>query len=312
MRRARGTASGWPMRRRALVIVLASVAIWGRIAWSDSLEVHLAASHETLSLNEPVIASLLVRNTGSESTYLFLDHLEKKHVNVNVVDVEGNSNYVTANAARTCVDCLYAPARSNPLGSGEKVEVPLVLDRWHRFNAVGKYEVYVELQREAVVDIFAVRAERVEEDRDGIPFLRISDHDGAWLEEPVLRSNAVTINIGPRDEARLRTVASDLLEAADAGEYSAAFALTWMIDPIAVPALADLIRLDGSYQVEALLAIMQTGSSEAVDALLQLDPSGDVLTRAHIHHALRDIATSPSADSVARQRAAKAIDAVRD
>ena len=287
------------------------ITILSRIAWCDSLEVHLTAPHETLSSNEPVIASLLVRNTGGESAYLFLDHLGRRNVNVNVVDVERNSHYVTAEAAETCVDCGYFPIVRS-IGSGEEVEVSLVLDRWHRFNAVGKHEVYVEIQREAVVDIFTVFEERVEEDRDGIPFLQISDHDSSWLEEPVLRSNTVTINIGPRDEARLRTVAGDLLEAAEAGEYSAALALTLMVDPIAVPALADLIRLDESYQVEALIAIMQTGSPEAVDALLHLEPSGDVLTQAHVRNALRDIALNPSADPVARQRAATAIEVARD
>ena len=307
-----GIAIGWPVRRRALVLVLLSVVIWSRIAWCGSLEMYLTGPHETLSLDEPVIASLLVRNTGGESTYLFLDHLGKRHVNVNVVDAEGNSHYETANDARTCVDCLYIPVGSDPFGSGEEVEVPLVLDRWHSFSATGRYEVYVELQRQAFVDIFAVRAEQVEEDRDGIPTLHVSDHDGAWLEEPVLRSNTVTINIGPRDEARLRRIASDLLEAAESGEYSAALALTRMVDPIAAPALADLIRLDGSYQVEALIAIMQTGSSEAVDSLLHLEPSGDVPTQAHVRNALRDIALNPSADPAARQRAAKAIEAARD
>ena len=310
--RVRGAASGSSMRRRALVLVLASVVIWSRIAWCDSLEAHLTAPHETLSLDEPVIASLLVRNTGGESTYLFLDHLGKRSVNVNVVDAEGDSHYVTANDARTCVDCLYFPASSDPFGSGEEVEVPLVLDRWHRFSTAGKYEVHVELQRQAVVDIFAVRPEQVEEDGAGIPFLPISDHEEAWLKEPVLRSNAVTINIGPRDEARLRKVAGDLLEAAEAGAYSAALALTRMVDPIAVPALADLIRLDGSYQVEALITIMQIGSPEAVDVLLHLEPSGDVLTREHIRGALREIALNPSADPVARRRAAKAIETARD
>lgn len=305
MRGARTTATGWLTPRGALLLVLTSVAVGSRVSWCDSVELHLTALHEALSLNQPVLARISLRNTAADSAYLSLDANGRNHVNVNV-RAQGNSSYVTADDARTCVDCLYSPVARGVLGEGEEVLVPLVLDRWHRFEQQGEYEVYVELQRQAVVDIFEVRAEQVEE-RNGAPYLQVSAEDVAWLEEPVMRSNTLTITIGPRDQGKLRSVANDLLSAAKARDYSAGHALAWMVDVVAVPALAELIDLEAEYEAEVYAGIMRTASPEAVDVLLGLSPPDGPLSWDRVRSGLERIASSASADPVARRAAEQAI-----
>lgn len=297
--------------RRRFLLVWTPLVVWCPVAWCHSIELDLAVPDEPLSLNEPLVATLVVRNTSGVGMYLDLDDSGRKYVNVNVVGPEGDSAYVTADAARACFDCMYTPlAPGNVLGGGVEVSGSLVLDMWHRFGIAGKYQIYVELQRQAVVDVFAAREELVEE-RAGVPFLQVREEDVEWLEEPVVRSNAVTVAIGRRDETRLRTVAGDLLAAAKAGDYTARLALAWMIDVVAVPSLTALIGLDAGYGREVSAAIERTASSEAVDVLLLLGEPSGALARARVRHGLERIASNASIDPETRRRAEQAIERER-
>lgn len=304
MRGARTASTGWLTSRGALLLALTSVAVWGRVSWCDAVELHLTVPQETLSLNQPVIAHLSVRNTSAESVYLNLDTAGHNHVNVHV-RAHGNSSHATADAARNCVECLSSPAAPRDgLGAGAEVSVRLVLNRWHRFVQQGEYEVYVELQTRALVDT-RIRADQMEE-RDGVLVIYVSGEDGGWLEEPAVRSNPVTVTIGPRDEGRLRTLASELLAAAKARDYSARDALAWLVDPVAVPALAELAEL-GGMEDEVRAAIVRTATPEAVDVLLRLGPPDGPISQGFVIHCLESIAMNASASPVARRRADWAI-----
>ena len=286
------------------------IAVWCRVAWCGPIELHLAAPHETLSLNEPVIATLLVRNTAGESTYLELDAHGRQHVNVNVLHAKGDPLYVTADAARTClIACTRPLARGRVLGASEGSRGIAGAGQVAPFRCPWQVRsLRRTFKGRRFVDIFAVRQEHVEE-LDGVPSLMVSDEDVAWLEEAVVRSNTVTITIGSRDERRLRAVARDLLAAAEARDYSARFTLAWMMDSVAVPALAGLIGLDQGYRAEVSAAIERTASSDAVDVLLQLGTPNGPLGRTRVRHVLeRIISSRTSVDPAARKRAEEAIE----
>ena len=266
------------------------------------MEARLTVMQGTLSRNEPVVATLLVRNTSDSSTFLDLGPLGRQYVNVNAVDPFGGSRYVTAEDAKTCfAECLHGPI-VRELAAGQEVAASIVLSRWSRFTAPGKYRVYVDVQRGAFVDPFEVWAERIEMPDGVTPGLHIASEDQAWLAEPALRSNTVTINVGARDEERLRTVAETLQDGAEERDYAAALALAWMVDPVAVPSLANLLRLGQGYSNEVLAAVARTGTSEALDVLLQLG-GADLIGGGEVRRRLRDIAQDPTADPAARQRA---------
>ena len=161
----------------------------------ESVQLDLSVAEGVRSLDGPILANLLVRNISDESVYLDMDVSGNSHVNLHVTAPDGEEVYVTADEARTCIDCLRTPpvAHGRLQPSGEAA-ITLVLDRWYSFKLLGAYEIYVEIQRQALVDIFVARADKVTE-RDGVPFLQVSEEDMAWLETPVLRSNAVAVHV---------------------------------------------------------------------------------------------------------------------
>ena len=295
------------------MLMLIATPVW---SWAEGAggepELRLAGPREPLSLNEPVVALLSVTNAGDGGIHLSLDAFGRQHVNVNVVDPLGHPSYVTADEARTCFDCVYTPAAGTGrevLDSGQTAVAALVLNRWSRFAATGDYEVYVEVHREALVDTFEALADQVTTQDDGTPFLRVSDEALLWLEEPVLRSNAITVSVGPRDEERLSTAASALLRRAERRDALAAMTLAWMVDLAALPALAQLVRLGpAQHRAEILAASIRTGSEEAVRLLLRLGDLDDpVLGHDRVRHGLRRISQSPSASTAARRRAEEAL-----
>lgn len=277
---------------------------------SSAMELRLTVSQGPLSRNEPVVATLSLRNASDESVFLNLGRFGKRSVNVNVVGPQSDVRYVTAEDARTCfAECLHSPL--GELGAGQEVAAHLLLGRWHRLTEPGRYKVHVELQRNAFVDPRESPTDHGTM-RDGV--LYISAEHQAWLEEPVYRSNTVTIDIGARDERRLRTVAETLWDRAKEGDAAAQLTLVWMIDPVAVPWLDRLLRPPRdprrggfpTYAVEVLAAIERAATPEAVDVLTRLGAS-DVFMRDSVLRSLRKIAQDPTARPAARERAEVAI-----
>ena len=281
-------------------------------AWSHGDDVgegralRLSLAADTLTRNEPVVASLLVRNTSDRSQYLDLGRFGLRSVNVNVTGPQGDSHYVSADEARTCFATCLHTSMVKELAAGEEVAAFVLLNRWQPFTAVGRYSVHVEVQRRAFVDQWEVWADRVEMGDGEARGLYTTSEDQAWLEEPVLRSNTVTVDVGPRDETRLRTVVETLWDRADEGDQAAALALAWMVDPVAVPVLARLVGLGDGRIIEVLAAATRAATPEAVDVLSQLG-AANLVRQDTVLPELRRIARDETAHPEARRRAEVAI-----
>ncbi len=276
-------------------------------AWADGVELRLSAETGVLSRGEPILTRLLVKDAAGGGSYLTLDSLGHMYVNVHVTDPQGNATYVTSEDARTCVDDCPMDFNSHTFASEGQVTVALVIDRWYAFRRPGRYEVYVELHREALVDPFVAFAEKVEE-MNGVPTLYTSAEDDAWLAEPAVRSNSVAVRVGRRDERRLRKVAAQWLESATRGDEGSASALTHMLDPAAAPALEGLFLHDRQHAgtfFHQLSNRRLPWTPEAVGLLLRLAETNTGQADDRAARELRQLASDPSVDRRIRDRIAR-------
>jgi len=124
----------------------------------------------------------------------------------------------------------------------------------------------------------------------------IQTESGRYLERP--REVLLNLHVGQRDPQRLAQVCEHLAQVATNGSdyqsaHTASFALRYVVDPVAVPYLAKVVR-DGDSGVRgfAVTGLARIGTREAVEVLESaLNATKDPILRIQISAALWEIKT---------------------
>jgi hypothetical protein len=208
---------------------------------------------EGVTLHEPVLLEFSIRNGLREPIQFDLGLNRNSRFIYAIVDPQGVTHRV-------------GPLRETGFGAIGKITLPagrtfsekLLLDVWFQFPQPGEYSVKPELA-------FSVQR-------------------AGGNAVPVGAPSPLSVNVEPRDAKRLEAVCDRLAEAAispDAAKaLEAAAALSYVVDPIAVPFLAKVTRRDELLRYAAVEGLGRVADAYGLDAVLSaLGPDRAALER---------------------------------
>jgi hypothetical protein len=194
-------------------------------------------------LKRAVIATLELENRSSEPVVVDLGFSGKGNLSVSVVTP--TRGLVRAPRLQEPEFHSGGTVRLKPQ---ERFSQSILLNEWVQFDAVGDYEVMIDI--------------------DG----RMSTSAGKPVEG--VKERACSVKVGPRDEQALRAACDELSrEALTAPGFpardAAARALGYVSDPVAVSHLEDVLRRTDSRSVASIAAdgLIRIGGAEARAAL---------------------------------------------
>lgn len=253
------------MRRKMfnIVVLFLMVGASGSYGVTNDLDVSFVLRNSSISLHEPVIVDLFVRN-GTSSVVEFNLGFNRKE----------NLEFFLAPPGAARVK-LLSPSREG-LGRAGKVSLPsgdvykqmIVLNERFPFSEVGQYDIVARVAT------------------------MVTDSSGGQIAIP--SAQALHLEIVARNPGRLRKICKELSYVATSAQNfidasDAAVALRYIQDPVAIPYLAKVLdqgRMTWRYAVEGLAA-MET--PDAVDVLITKlrNANGEVLDV--VKGALRDL-----------------------
>ncbi len=224
---------------------------------ADQVTVSYLVPSAAITLHEPVIWRLQIRNATSEAIQLDLG----KNRNENFI-----VSYTGPDAETPQTVTLRKPgfgvAGTISISPAETYEQDILLNQWVRFTRAGKYEIEIQLFRPP------------------------APKDNTTVD---LRPFKATIEILPTDSKRLEDVCKALAQkVGDATSYQnaadAALELSFVRDPIAVPFLQKALYAGKLVEPVAIDGLEQVGNQQAalvlVEALNQMPPDVTSLVRA--------------------------------
>jgi len=231
----------------------------------EGVTISFSIPDSVVSLHEPVYLQLSVRNELSESVHFDLGPQGKQTFEFAVIAPNGS-------VVRTAPPELGAYVMGRPddrptLAPGDTFAKTMVLNEWYPFPAPGSYVVRAKLTAPVLTE------------------------SGATLELPPPQE--IPLQVKPRDPERLRVVCEELSKKVLGGHAeeakNAAFALSYVDDPIAVPYLGRVLK-HGFFGLDhAIAGLVRIGTSEAVQALTSsLDTQNEEL-KLLIQNALSEI-----------------------
>jgi hypothetical protein len=213
----------------------------------------------SVSLNEPIYADLTIANPGGEERTVDLGLNGKSNIELTIRPPNGvvATHTLSGEGFGASGEVTLAPSSSHH----EK----LLLNEWYPFDQAGTYLVGLRV-------------------RDGSN--ELTTNGGA----------ALSLEVRPTDPLHLRHVADALADRAVNGSTyeerrEAANALSYMVNPAAIPALARVLR-DGSLVEEyAVMGLGRIGTPEAAAILTAAQNHRDPDIRAQVLSALRSLRT---------------------
>lgn len=218
------------------------------------LDVSWQMQEPALSLHEPVVVVLTVRNRSGESAGFDLGRNGKENLQFTIRTARGELMKV----ARVRVEEGIAFPGEVALAPAGVYSREIVLNEWYTFESPGRYLVDGQL-------------------------LAITNEAGR-----------MELEILPRDAARLRAVCERLAgRAINTHVYDsaseAAQALSYVNDPVAIPFLKKVLEESFHGKKHAIEGLERIATSAAVDVLVKELKTGDETVRAQIIGALYDI-----------------------
>ena len=219
-----------------------------------------------VQVNGPAYLEVKMQNTGSEKLRVSFGYHGKWNYDFFVVEPDGTKVAVPPYRQ-------YGPGPSgnvsiDPQGTETR---RLLLNEWYVFRKPGEYTVNVKVAA----------------------LLRTSTST-SWQSE---FSDKLTLQVAPRDPARLKEICENLAAAAVATSppdsntaTESAFALSYIPDPVAVPYLARVLREGNSAGREhAIRGLARVGSPDAIEVLKANRHNADPEIRSQVEAALAQI-----------------------
>jgi hypothetical protein len=253
VRRVRGSV--------AAILTLAAVVALGapKLFGGNSVEISFKFKRASVTLHEPVFMEFSVRNTlpGTISLDLGLDRTRNLVFSVTCPDGTVRSKLQLVGGGIGFSGALSLPP-------GQVYSQELLLNQWWQFPVQGTYLVKAEFTG-------PIRTQ---------------------LGQPVQadRSAEMELNIEPRDPNRLAQLCRTLAGRAESGNAGTALSagkiLSYVIDPVAVPYLADVLRNSDFARNSAVQGLGRIRTSEALSILRSNLNIEDPALKAAIERAL--------------------------
>jgi len=188
------------------------------------------------SLGEPIFFDLQVTNLSSEPASIDLGGDDKKNLRITLTEPNGLSR-----PSQLHYGGLQRRG-THLVGAHATYTKRLILNEWNDFREVGDYYAMVALVPEF----------------------------GPKMDDPP--TDDFHVSIGPRNESKLSSVAKTLADRAITGagfsdRDDAAFALSYVADPIAVPEMARVLESGSDAGLPLTTALAHLGGASAIGAL---------------------------------------------
>ena len=207
-------------------------------------------SQSSVTLHEPVFVNFSVRNKLSESIRLGLGHNRKSNFEFTIIDPAGS----IISGQRPSEEG-FGRVGDISLEPSEEYSQRLLVNEWYQFIEPGNYKIEIRLSK---------------------PLITMSGD----LVKPEL-SGSLSLCIHPRDPKRLDQVCQDLYRIAikfsnveEATE--AAFALSYISDPVAVPYLEKGMKETRLMWPYAIPGLARIADAEAIETLVSTMKSEDL------------------------------------
>jgi len=251
------------------VVLLASdlalcPAIPGRPAPTAGVTISFTTPESKVSLHEPVYIQFSIRN-GLDEDVRFDMGLDGKHnFEFSVKKPDGSLIRIPPKPYPAYVS--GNPAERAPLAPGKTFTKKLLLNEWYEFPAPGRYVLEAELGGQ------------------------VETVSGRPIAHP---AQQIPIQVTPRDRKHLMSVCEELRKGAmnaNAWEASkAAFALSYVDDPIAVPYLGRVLKESFAGKLEAISGLARIGTPEAAQLLTSYYTKAEPTLKPVIDNALQEI-----------------------
>jgi hypothetical protein len=199
-----------------------------------------------LTLQEPVIVNLTLHNLLREPITLDLGWNRKVGFAIMVKGPDGRIQRPTITPSG-----VGRSGRIEIDPSGDYSQ-PLILNDWLAFDQPGSYQIEIRLTAP------------------------IRTASGQVVKSPT--ADAFDVQIGPRDEDRLRQsyqrLADAFVNSAGVEQYQAAHALRYLTDPVAVPILRAVLDANDAADPIVIEALRKTRTPEAVSLLQEVTKTG--------------------------------------
>jgi hypothetical protein len=251
------------------VLLVSGVALrsasGGRPTPAAGVTISFTIPESKVSLHEPVYIQFSMHN-GLDEDARFDMGLDGKHnFEFSVRKPDGSLIRIPPKPYPSTV--LGNPAERAPLAPGKTFTKTMLLNEWYQFPAPGRYVVEAKLGGQV-------------QTVSGTPI----------APTPV---QEIPIQVTPRDPKRLKGVCEELTKGAvdvNAWEASkAAFALSYVNDPLAVPYLGRVLKESVPGQYDAISGLMRIGTPEAVQLLTSYSTTADPELKLQIENALQEI-----------------------
>jgi len=245
-------------------VALSSASV-GRPAPTGGVTIVFTIRESKVSLHEPVHIQFSIHN-GLDEEVRFDMGLDGKHnFEFSVKKPDGSLIRIPPKPYPPYV--MGRPAEKGPLAPGKTFTKTMLLDEWYQFPAPGRYVVEARL---------------------GGQVQTVSGTPIAPAPAP-----EIPIQVTPRDPKRLKTVCEELTKGAmnvNAWEASkAAFALSYVNDPLAVPYLRRVLKESFAGKDAAISGLARIGNPEAVQLLTSYSTTADPELKLGIENALQEI-----------------------
>jgi len=238
----------------------------GRPAPAAGVTILFTIPESKVSLHEPVYIQFSIHN-GLDEDVRFDMGLDGKHnFEFSVKKPDGSLIRIPPKPYPSVVSSN--PAERAPLAPGRTFTKTMLLNEWYQFPTPGRYVVEAELGGQV-------------ETVSGTPTAPAPAQE-------------IPIQVTPRDPERLKSVCEELRKGAmnikNAWEASkAAFALSYVDDPIAVPFLGRVLKESFAGKYAAISGLARIGNPEAVQILTSYAETADPEMKLQVANALSEI-----------------------
>jgi len=224
-----------------LFVVFVAGTLAGQTTTDVPLTVSFSAPESAPSLHEPVYIDVTIQNRSAQTIEVDLGIKRKANFQF-IIETPGG---VTVRPPRL-ISSGIGPLSRIPVGSGQTYQQRLLLNEWFQFDLPGDYSVKATL------------------------LATVRSVEGATLKKEW--SGQIPLWVQPRNEDRLRSICQDLVEAAVNPHDSriardAAFALSYIVDPVAVPYLEQVLKESYFGKELAIQGLGRISNAEAVRVL---------------------------------------------
>jgi hypothetical protein len=246
-------------------VAVCCACVAGPLRAGGRVTISFSIPESTVSLHEPVYIQFSIHNGLSEAVRFDLGYDGKHNFEFTVIEPDGS--VVRTLPTKMGGEVMGRWVDRAPLAPGKTFTKTLLLNQWYDFRAPGNYVVEAKLG--GLVQTL--------------------------LGSPVQSSptQEIFLQVTPRNPERLQALCEELAKKAmgDNAEAAsnAAFALSYVNDPVAVPYLGRLLKESVFGGQSAIAGLVRIGNAEAVRVLKSNLNTQDAELRIQIQNALAEI-----------------------